>query len=150
VIEPIATKVTRYRCPFCRRSRSRRPAVVGHMAHCFKNPERTPRFGELTSIEQTGEVVDYGPSSALPGGMSWLEWNERESMPAWWPGPGKIWDGTTWRDVPGWRVEHEKGAHGCAGGAPPHDVWPEPDGTPLSEIPAAHRIDALFGARRTS
>lgn len=146
MIEPIVAKVTRYRCPFCRRARARKKATAEHMAHCFKNPERAPRIGELTCVGDTGSVVDYGSSSALPGGMSWLEWNERAAMPAWWPGVGKIWDGAAWRDVPGYRVEYAEGAHGCAGGAPPEDVWPEIDGTSLWEIPASSRVAALFGA----
>lgn len=149
MIEPAAVRVTRYCCPFCHYRRARKSVVRGHIEHCYRNPDRVPRLGELTRIEQTGEVVDYGPSGALPGSMNWLEWNERADMPAWWPGAGKIWDGAAWRDVPGWRVEHATGAHGCAGGAPPYDVWPEIDGTPLCEIPAAQRVDALFGARRS-
>ena len=141
--EPIRATVTRYRCPFCRRSRARRATTVEHIAHCFKNPERTPRVGELTSVDQTGRIVDYGESSALPGGMSWLEWDEHDVMPSWWPGVGKVFDGAAWRDVPGYRTEAATGAHGCAGGAPPVDVWPLLDGTPLDEVPATDRLRIL-------
>ena len=141
--EPIRERVTVYRCPFCRRSRSRRAPAVKHARHCFKNPERMPREGELTSVGQTGRLVDWGESSALPGGMSWLEWDEHETMPPWWPGVGKVFDGAVWRDVPGYSVGRETGAHGCAGGAPPLDVWPLLDGVPLDECVPGDRLRIL-------
>jgi len=36
---PIALTVTRYRCPFCTRSRSRKAATVEHISRCWHNPE---------------------------------------------------------------------------------------------------------------
>lgn len=37
-VEPVRIKVTRYRCPFCERSRSRKQATVEHIARCWRNP----------------------------------------------------------------------------------------------------------------
>ena len=37
--EPIAVKVTRYRCPFCRRSWSSRKRAADHIGRCWLNPE---------------------------------------------------------------------------------------------------------------
>lgn len=37
-VEPERIKVTRYRCPFCTRSRSRKQATVEHIARCWHNP----------------------------------------------------------------------------------------------------------------
>jgi hypothetical protein len=36
---PIAIRTTRYRCPFCARSRSRRATTTAHIARCWHNPE---------------------------------------------------------------------------------------------------------------
>lgn len=36
---PIALTVTRYRCPFCTRSRAKRVATEQHIARCWHNPE---------------------------------------------------------------------------------------------------------------
>ena len=144
---PIRCTVVRYRCPFCRYSRAARKSTVDHVTHCYRNPERTPREGELTSIEDAGRVVNYGSSSALPGDMDWLEWNEHDEMPKWWPGPGKIWDGQSWQDVPGWHVKYQEGAHGCAGGAPPYDVWPNCMGKPLDEWLRVERLGKFYDLR---
>lgn len=38
-LQPIAITVTRFVCPFCRRSRSRKGPALIHMARCWKNPE---------------------------------------------------------------------------------------------------------------
>ena len=37
-MEPIARRVTRYLCPFCRRGRSSRSAAERHIARCYGNP----------------------------------------------------------------------------------------------------------------
>lgn len=36
---PITLTVTRYRCPFCTRSRSRKATTEQHVARCWRNPE---------------------------------------------------------------------------------------------------------------
>jgi len=36
--QPIKYRVTRFRCPFCTRSRSSRKLIADHMARCWKNP----------------------------------------------------------------------------------------------------------------
>lgn len=74
--EPIRATVVVWRCPFCKRSRTRKSATGGHIRHCFKNPDRVPRVGELSR-------------------------EHYDEPPPWWPGEGKIWDGERWRDVPG-------------------------------------------------
>jgi hypothetical protein len=38
-MEPIARKVTRYTCPFCRRTRSSKATIRKHMESCWWNPE---------------------------------------------------------------------------------------------------------------
>jgi predicted alpha/beta-hydrolase family hydrolase len=34
----VAIRVTRYACPYCHRSRSKRDAAEAHVARCFRNP----------------------------------------------------------------------------------------------------------------
>lgn len=36
---PIALTVTRYRCPFCTRSRAKKATTAEHIARCWHNPE---------------------------------------------------------------------------------------------------------------
>lgn len=38
VAEPVVLKVTRYRCPFCTRSRSSKAAIRPHIPRCWHNP----------------------------------------------------------------------------------------------------------------
>ncbi len=35
---PIAIQVTRYRCPYCTRSRAKKAATEQHIARCWHNP----------------------------------------------------------------------------------------------------------------
>jgi hypothetical protein len=37
--QPVQYSVTRFKCPFCGRSRSTRPPIVEHIARCWKNPD---------------------------------------------------------------------------------------------------------------
>lgn len=37
--EPLVLQVTRYKCPFCTRSRSKRDAITAHIARCWYNPQ---------------------------------------------------------------------------------------------------------------
>lgn len=37
--EPIPIRVTRYKCPHCARSHSKKAACVGHIGRCWHNPE---------------------------------------------------------------------------------------------------------------
>lgn len=111
--------------------------MLDHVRHCFRNPERVPRVGELTHTWQTGRSVTcpgwhYGVESSV------YEWYPHETMPTWWPGEGKIWDGSAWRDVPGYRKEPAPPGHMHPGGAPPRDVWPALHGVPLDEVKPAH------------
>lgn len=115
-----------------------------HEKHCYKNPNRVPYEGELTYVGQTGKTVNYGESDDLPSGLSWIEWQEHDKMPKWWPGSsGMIFHEGQWYHVPGYSSDTPKGAHGCAGGPPPFDIWPTGGGVPLSEISAKHRWDSL-------
>lgn len=77
-----------YRCPFCRRSwRSQAKKVASrHLVHCFARPDRVPYVGELS--DTTGVPLRF-------------RGNDR-TFPEWWPGEGKIFDGRTWRNVPGY------------------------------------------------
>lgn len=38
VSEPVAIRVTRYRCPFCNRSHSKRAGILPHIPRCWHNP----------------------------------------------------------------------------------------------------------------
>lgn len=107
--EPIRDTITVFRCPFCRRSRTRRSATAEHMRHCFKNPERTPRAGELSR---------------------WWYGEDRDE-PAWWPGEGMIFDGSTWLPVPGFKVSNGL------------EIWPICQDKPLDQWHRALRLDAL-------
>jgi hypothetical protein len=36
---PVVIRATRYRCPFCARSRAKKAAAVAHIARCWHSPE---------------------------------------------------------------------------------------------------------------
>ena len=61
--EPIAVRVTRYRCPHCARSHSSRGRAVQHVGRCWRNPEahgcKTCRHFDAT-YEDYGEDCDLG------------------------------------------------------------------------------------------
>lgn len=130
-------------CSFCKRKKAaRRGLIEKHESHCFKNDDRVPFVGELTFIARTGEIVNYGHKEEIDG--VWLEWQEHEEMPPWWPGaPGMIYDGTAWRPVPGYRLEPPEPGHGCAGGACEREIWPELDGIPLPQLRTLERLEIL-------
>lgn len=132
-----------WRCEFCKRRKAQRKSVtVKHESTCYKNPGRVPYVGELTYIGQTGSVQGYGYDASIEG--NWYEWQEKDVMPAWWPGEaGMIWDGERWHQVPGYEQTPPRPGHGCAGGAPYEEEWPEIDGTPLYLMPSARRLQIL-------
>ncbi len=37
--EPVAIRVTRYRCPFCKNSSSRKAGIRPHIGRCWYNPD---------------------------------------------------------------------------------------------------------------
>ncbi len=126
-------RLTRYRCIHCHRSWSDRRSATKHAAHCFKNPQRKPYVGELTSLNFTGRWT-AACSCAACGDSNPPEFVEHETMPAWWPGEGKIWDGAAWRDVPGYVA---------ALGA---EEWPSLGGMPLPEVKPAEARLGVFDA----
>jgi hypothetical protein len=113
--------------------------MSSHEIHCYKNPNRTPRDGELTYFKQTGRIVDYGYDDSING--TWYEWNKYEEMPKWWPGEGKIYINGKWVDVDGYSCEPITGAHGCAGGAGCEDKWPDD----INKMKTRERIEWWFG-----
>ena len=36
--DPLVIQVTRYQCPHCRTTRSKKPAAAAHISRCWKNP----------------------------------------------------------------------------------------------------------------
>lgn len=140
-----------WRCEFCKRKKAQRKSVtLKHEATCYKNPSRVPYPGELTFIGQTGTVESFGYEESIGG--EWREWVEKEEMPVWWPGDtGMLWTGVEWVKVPGYTTVPAKPGHGCAGGAPYEEEWPEFDETPLHLMPAKKRLDVLpFLSQATS
>ena len=91
-------KQTTYGCEFkCgNRWTANKARVIEHERHCYKNPDRIPRDGELTWFKQ----IAY------------------DKIPDWWPGIGKIYISGKWHDVDGYKSEPIGGA-GCK------DVWPD-------------------------
>lgn len=124
-------KVTRYQCEWCRHTWSRRQPVEAHEPHCFKRPDRTPRVGELSSVRD-GQI-DEPHGWEEPGGSIPIV------PPRWWPGPGCIWDGTQWLEVPG----YVQATSDC--GYFVTDRWPRVSehGCTLDELPADIRLDCL-------
>lgn len=132
-----------WRCEFCKRKKARRKSVtVKHESTCYKNPARVPYPGELTFIGQTGKIVNYGYDDSIK--MDWVEFVEHDEMPRWWPGEaGMIWTGEQWMKVPGYQQIPAKPGHGCAGGAPDEEEWPEFDETPIHLMTTKKRLAAL-------
>lgn len=132
--------VKRHFCEFCHKGKFSKPWMERHERHCYKNPGRVPYEGELSFVGQTGRYRNYGGSDDLPDGLSWIEWQEYDEMPNWWPGDsGMIFHDGEWHVVEGYRRTPAKGAHGCAGGACDVEEWPKR----LNEIPAASRWEHL-------
>src|SRR5260370_29110098 len=132
-----------YQCGFCRRFyRLRKQSTIEHELHCFRNPARIPYEGEVTSIEQTGTIVNCGYDDSIKG--PWYEWAPNENIPAWFPGPGKIWNGYEWRDIPGYSQRPAKPRHGCAGGAPNDEEFPMFEGVSLRQLSCRDRLAVLF------
>lgn len=132
-----------WRCEFCRRKKAMRKSVtVKHESTCYKNPSRVPYPGELTFVGQTGKERNYGFDESING--TWLEWVEHDQMPAWWPGDtGMMWTGQEWLTVPGYYRFPAKPGHGCAGGAPDEEEWPEFDETPFHLMTAKRRLEVF-------
>ncbi len=140
-------KVSRYYCDFCNKGKLSKPWMVKHERHCYKNPDRVPYEGELAYIGFTGKVADYGCDDALPDGLRWLEWQEYDPLPKWWPGEGMIFHAGGWHKVEGHKIIIPTGAHGYGGGPPPSDEWPICGNQPLNEWGAANRWEALKQAK---
>lgn len=63
---PLERQVTRYGCPYCGRSRSKRSTIASHMARCWKNPRaRTCGTCEHHIPRSKGEAPDFW--SGYPG-----------------------------------------------------------------------------------
>jgi hypothetical protein len=112
---PILCRVTRYRCPFCRRTRSTRTGANKHIARCFKNPHRKPYVGELSLLRT---MLDKHGEETTP--------------PAWYPGPGYIYDGDRWHPVPGYSRSGD------------YDAWPVGRSGSLLSIESAHQRLAIL------
>lgn len=133
----------RWQCSYCSVNSTTRKRIETHEAQCFKNSKRQPFAGELTHVFSTGKMThfDLDNPDNYPAGMDWFEWVEHEEMPPWWPGDGMMWTGEDWVDVPGHRIDYPTGAHGCAGGPEPFDVWPKWHGEPLDQIETTARLE---------
>lgn len=60
--QPIPVTVTRYQCPHCRSTRSKKQAAANHIARCWRNPEVR---GCKTCIHLTPS--EEGPFPGHPG-----------------------------------------------------------------------------------
>lgn len=67
--EPIAIRVVRHACPFCRRSRSKRQATVEHIGRCWLNPDnRTCKTcANFLPAESEPEVGYHAPEDCAAG-----------------------------------------------------------------------------------
>jgi hypothetical protein len=54
---PVPVMVRRWRCPFCRQSRSAKKAAAAHVARCWRNPAARACF---TCASLTQHPADYG------------------------------------------------------------------------------------------
>ena len=94
-----------YRCPHCRRLYVRQHAALKHEVRCIRNPQRTPRDGEITHCDQW-ECIYILDDVGTPIPERYSDWH---------PGrPGMIWFRDEWVVVPGWKPD----ASGTC------DVWP--------------------------
>lgn len=81
------TEVTRWKCPYCQRHYASPRGARSHARHCWKNPQRLPRLGEISCLR----TEPYG--------------DEAE----WWPGFGMIYTSDGWLPVPGYELDREDG-----------------------------------------
>ena len=108
------SKVTRYKCEFCKRCYQSNSYAKKHEAICFKNPDRELRSGELAIWEtlpnQLKQLNSYGVANS-----DWLEPLERRfdfsgklnGAYKWWPktedgeiGLGFIYENGKWAKIP--------------------------------------------------
>ncbi len=124
-------KRTIYYCSHCERRHYHSSAPRRHHeGHCFKNPDRAPYFGELTSAEHLGSY-DWDP-------------DDSDDAAPWWPGETGLmftWHG--WVRVPGYAQE------GRRGGSSYGEVWPEMDVGPerrlrLPEVEPLIRVGFVY------
>lgn len=59
---PVVIRATRYRCPFCPRSRAKKATTEAHIARCWRNPAV---HGCLTCVHF--EPPEVGPYPEHPG-----------------------------------------------------------------------------------
>jgi hypothetical protein len=80
--QPEAITVTRYRCPFCHRSRAKKQATAAHIQRCWHNPaNRTCKTCPFYSSDRDGEYCD---NDAAPEGDEFPV----VACPAWQPAEG--------------------------------------------------------------
>lgn len=67
-----------------------------------------------------------------------------KKLPPWHPGTaGMIYNGNAWVKVPGYAQIPAKPGHGCAGGAPDEEVWPELNDAHLPENRSREWLEIL-------
>lgn len=81
-VQPIVCTTTRYRCPWCTRfSRSKRAAVVAHMARCWRNP--AVRACKTCAFFQPGRVGVMDDEACLHENGPDLSGGLQEHCPLW-------------------------------------------------------------------
>jgi hypothetical protein len=94
---PVAMTVTRWKCPHCSRSRSKKSATAEHIARCWHNPDvaacwTCKHFSRPESADRVDPCIPGQPCNC---GDSPAECAAGEAVPA---------DGTPLTDCPLWEM----------------------------------------------
>jgi len=124
-------KITAYGCDHCLRLYRSRSGVRNHERHCWHNPTRTPKEGEVYGMNHGTISVDdtgFAPWEPDHYGMIYVdgEWHD-------FPGYERITD----EDYDG--DEYQSG-----------ESWPAPKWTKVraDKLPKSERIDMFHGRKR--
>ena len=79
-----------FRCSYCHKLFMRRYSATRHLTHCWKNPNRQPQLGELTSIDYESEA----PWHPLRPGLCYTDRGWQTV-----PGYKREWGMETWPEV---------------------------------------------------
>lgn len=88
--EPVALRVTRWKCPFCTRARASKAATVEHIGRCWSNPEvrscKTCRHYEVTGGFCDGDpMCNCPPAEEICHAGIRLTGDVEVGCPAWQP-----------------------------------------------------------------
>ena len=95
--DPLVIQVTRYQCPHCRATRSKKPAAAAHIARCWKNPDvRTCKTCEHYLPATPAETCNPGEGCGCTGFPEGCDVGIEVPVDAWPATHCPKWEPRTW------------------------------------------------------